>query len=300
MGPQASPVWGLCPPPGPLFSRAESGAARAEGACRDAALRGAAFWPCSAPMSGPLYACLHLPPSPFCDQFVPREEAMRAIRTDLDELVGLGFDGILLENDNDKPHRLAALRTQLPWITVLAAEARRRVRVPLGINVQRIDWEGALAIAAAVGLEMVRLDVFVDRVEMQGELVEVDARAVMGLRRELCRNVVQVWADVEVKHAERADEQTLETSVARAIDEGASAILVTGQRTGEPPSITDLQIARRVARGRAPVLIASGLTKNNAAELRMYADGAIVGTALKVGDRIGGGRAAEIVHAWRR
>jgi len=104
---------------------------------------------------------------------------------------------------------------------------------------------------------------------------------------------------VHVKHAELVGTATLSESVARAIVEGAEAVLVTGTRTGEAPRLDDLDDARRAAAGRAPVYVASGLDADNAATLRSRSDGAIVGTALKRGARIDRDRARRVVDAWR-
>jgi membrane complex biogenesis BtpA family protein len=209
-------------------------------------------------------------------------------------------DGILLENENDKPHTLTVSKAQVAWLTLLAMEARRRTALPLGIGVQRIDWEAALAVAAAARLDMVRLDVFVDRVLMQGEEVGVDPVQVRELREALDARAVALWTDVHVKHAELLGGGELGASVGDAIREGSAAVLVTGERTGMPPAIADLDEACRVAAGRAPVFAASGLDEANAGELRAHCDGAIVGTALKDGSRVSAQRARDVVRAWRR
>ena len=248
---------------------------------------------------GPLVACLHLPPGPGCVGFVGRQACLDALALDLAALDEAGFDSILLENENDKPHTLTVSNAQATWLSMLAVEARRLTRRPLGIGVQRIDWETTLAVAAAAGLAMVRLDTFVDRVVMQGQTVEVDPGAVRALRSALGADDVALWTDVHVKHAALVGDAPLAASVVRAVDEGAGAVLITGTRTGEPPLLRDLSEARAAAAGRAPIYLASGLDADNAATLREHCDGAIVGTALKDGPRVGLDRSRRVVDAWR-
>ena len=236
-----------------------------------------------------LIGCVHLAASLGTPGFPGADAALAALDADLDALDGV--DGVLLENENDKPHTLVVNHQQIAWLARVAAHARTRLAVPLGINVQRVDWEAAFAIAEAVGLDFVRQDVLVDRVRMQGEVVALDAAAVMARRPA----GVRVFADVHVKHAELLDSSTLAESAARAVAVGADAVLVTGARTGEPPGVADL-LAARVGR---PVYIASGLAPGNAAEIAPHADGAIVGTSLMERGRVARERVAAMRAAWR-
>lgn len=247
----------------------------------------------------PLVACLHLPPGPGCVGFAGRAASLQAMHADLAALDAAGFDAILLENENDKPHTLVVSRAQAAWLAMLAVEARGATRRPLAIGVQRIDWESTLAVAAAADLQAVRLDTFVDRVVMQGATVEVDPAAVRALRAALGVPGLALWTDVHVKHAELVGGEALADSAVRAVDEGAAVVLVTGTRTGEPPTASDLDEARSALRGRAPVWLASGLDADNARALGRLCDGAIVGTALKSGARVDPSRARRVADAWR-
>lgn len=243
----------------------------------------------------PLIAVVHLPPSlgyPSCPGLAPALEVLRADLASLD-----GVDGILLENDNDKPHTLEVSKAQVAWLTRLATAAREQLALPLGIGVQRIDWRAALAVAAAAGLDFVRLDVFVDRVRMLDQEVVVDPAAVRRERAALGIEALALFTDIHVKHAEQLDDASLADSALLATREGSDGLLVTGARTGEPPTVDDLERARSV--GGTPVLVGSGLTADNASVFAPHADGALVGTALKRGERIDRGRVQEVVEAWR-
>ena len=221
---------------------------------------------------------------------------MRLLAADLGALMEAGFDGVLLENDADKPHTLTVSKAQVAWLTRLAQEARTRLSVPLGIGVQRIDWEATLSVAAAADLDFVRLDVFVDRVRMQGEIVIVDPTEVCALRASLGAERVQLWTDVHVKHADLMEERSIAESARLARAGGADAVLVTGTRTGEPPRLEDVSEAAAAAR---PVLVGSGLTPALASTYAPLVDGAVVGSILKRGDRIDVERARAMVRAWR-
>ena len=108
----------------------------------------------------PLIAAIHLPPSLSYDSFRGADRSLAEFGADLAACVEGGMDGILLENENDKPHTILVSKAQVAWLTRVASYLRERLDVPLGINVQRIDWDATLAIAAAAELAFVRLDTF--------------------------------------------------------------------------------------------------------------------------------------------
>jgi len=86
-----------------------------------------------------------------------------------------------------------------------------------------------------------------------------------------------------VKYARMLEPRSLGESAAIAFASGADAVVVTGAETGAAPRAQELSSASAAA---GPVLIGSGLTSQNAEALLAVAGGAIVGTALKTGDRV--------------
>lgn len=243
---------------------------------------------------------VHLPPSLGYAAFPGTSAALDLVRRDMDALRAGGVDGVLLENDNDKPHTILVSKAQVAWLALACRAARDAVEVPVGVGVQRMDMEATLAVAAAAELELVRLDVFVDTVVMQGEEVRGDPRAVRELRAKLGAAAVELWTDVHVKHAELKGNEAIADAAERATTEGSAAVLVSGARTGEPPSLDDLRAVREEIGSRTRVVVGSGLTPENAASLARYADAAVVGTCLKSGDRIDADKVKRMVDAWKR
>ena len=60
----------------------------------------------------------------------------------------------------------------------------------------------------------------------------------------------------------------------------ADTLIVSGKMTGDAPELEKVRRARELT--SRPILMGSGTTADNIAEFLRYADGAIVGTALKV------------------
>jgi predicted TIM-barrel enzyme len=90
-------------------------------------------------------------------------------------------------------------------------------------------------------------------------------------------------ADVDVKHARPLGTGSqIAESAAEAAGRGlADGLIVTGKATGARIDLHDLRAVRDAVAG-VPVLLGSGVTADTVAELLSHADGAIVGTALKL------------------
>jgi len=91
-----------------------------------------------------------------------------------------------------------------------------------------------------------------------------------------------VFADVMVKHSATLGARALEDEVEDTIQRGlADAVIVTGPATGKPPEMAALRTARIASHG-ALVLAGSGAQEETIPTILDIADGAIVGSALKV------------------
>lgn len=253
-----------------------------------------------------LVGVLHLPPLPGSPRSAsPVAAIAEAVARDARVLADAGFDLAMVENFGDVPF----FKDQVPPATIAAMTAcALAVRaacpeLPLGVNVLRNDGLAAVAIAAAVGAEVVRVNVLAGaRVTDQG-VVEGRAAEVLRLRRELGRPDLRIWADVAVKHSAALAPVDLvdETRdlVHRAL---ADAVLVTGSGTGHAVDPARLRAVRRAA-GGFPVYVASGATEADLPVLATMSDGVIVGSALRADGRAGGpvdpDRARRFAEAFR-
>lgn len=202
---------------------------------------------------------------------------------DLEALVKGGVDGVILENYGDAPYFPGRVPPHtVSYLTRLALEVRGQTSLPLGVNVLRSDGIAALAVAAAVGAEFVRVNVYTG-VRVSGEgLIQGEAHQIQRYRRELGVNV-KIFADVHVKHSTALGEVDLADEVMETILRGrADAVIVSGKATGSETRLDDLRRAKAAA-GPVPVLAGSGVTLATVVDTLRWADGAIVGTGLKVG-----------------
>lgn len=209
-------------------------------------------------------------------------EIERKLLCDAEALAEGGVHGLMMENFGDVPF--------YPWsvpahvvsqMTRLALVVRQRYDLPMGINVLRNDSRSALAIAAAVGANFIRVNVLCG-VRMAGEgMITGMAHDLQRDRLILGAREIKILADIDVKHAAGMAPTAIEDEVTDTINRGlADAVIVSGTRTGQA---TDLQTLERVkAAARSPVLVGSGVTADTIARYLQHADGFIIGTAFKV------------------
>jgi uncharacterized protein len=229
----------------------------------------------------PLIGVIHLPALPGYPDSPGLAAVVAHALAELSAYRVGGLDGVLVENEQDQPHRVAAARETVAVMTTvthtLVAAANR---FPVGIEILLNDPEASLAVAHAAGADFIRTDYFADEMSRPGHgVMRIAPGEVVAYRERIGASRVLILADIQVKYAQMLAPRTLGESARDAREQGADAIVVTGTRTGEPPSPQDVLAAREGA-GDCPVLVGSGLAPGNARGLLEVADGAIVGTSL--------------------
>ncbi|MDQ3044102.1 MAG: BtpA/SgcQ family protein [Chloroflexota bacterium] len=198
-----------------------------------------------------------------------------------------GADAIIVENFGDIPFARERVGPGVIAAMALAVSAARAESgLPVGVNILRNDVCGAIAVAALCGARFVRANVYVGAAVTDQGLIEGRADEAQTLIRQLGGSV-DVWADIDVKHAAPLAPRPLGDLAADAIERGlAAAVIVTGRGTGHPAAELDLR-AVRDAMPQALLYAGSGVTAASIGVVLRYADGAIVGTAAKVDGQIG-------------
>jgi len=240
-----------------------------------------------------LLGMVHLPALPGAPAWSPPARPDRsglpawaaAAVKDAKALSAAGFDAVLIENFGDAPFFKQRVPAETIAALSLAATAVRQAlptRIAVGVNVLRNDAHAALAVAAAAGLDCIRVNVLSGAAVTDQGLIEGEAAEVLRLKAAIAPHV-RILADVRVKHARPLVERPLEEEVGDLVARaGADFVIVSGERTGAGVDATELAAVRRAA-GDTPVLIGSGATTSNIADLLRVCDGAIVGTSLKRG-----------------
>ncbi len=233
--------------------------------------------------------------------------AYERARADAETLVRSGIDGLIVENFGSAPFVKGTGHDRIPAQQAAAlahvGHACKQLGVPVGVNCLRNDGITALGIAAACGLDFVRINVHTGAYVTDQGLIEGEAHATLRQRMQLDATHIEIWADILVKHAAPLAPLDPETATRDCLERGqADAVVVTGEATGRPVNLELLERVRSASAGR-PVVIGSGLNPSNAALLLPSADAAIVGTWIKheglVRNPVDGERVRSLIAACR-
>jgi membrane complex biogenesis BtpA family protein len=194
-----------------------------------------------------------------------------------------GFHGLAIENTHDRPYLKNAAGPEIAAaMGVVAAEVRRAVSLPLGIQVLAGANSCALAVAHAAGAAFVRVEGYVFAHVADEGLIESSAGSLLRYRRAIGAEAVRVFADIKKKHSAHAitaDVDIAETAKAAEFFQ-ADGVIVSGVATGQAADAAEV---RAVADATGiPTLIGSGITPENLAAYGA-ADALIVGSSVKAG-----------------
>ncbi len=195
-----------------------------------------------------------------------------------------GVDALIIENEGDipflKPDQIGP--ETVACLTSVAQAVTEVVDLPIGIMCLANAAIESLAIAKAVDAKFIRSNQWANAYVANEGIIEGAAAQALRFRSAIHGHTIRILADVHVKHGSHAivaDRDIAElTRDVEAFD--ADVLIATGQRTGDPTQEQEVTAIKKAA--TKEVLVGSGLTADNAAELITVADGAIVGSSMKM------------------
>jgi len=233
----------------------------------------------------PIIGMIHLlplPGAPGYDSYGMDAIIEHALR-DAEALISGGVDALMVENMWDLPYYVG-MDVPPEEMTAQAVAARaivEAVDVPVGINVIHNGGRVTLSIAVAAGADFIRVCLLTGaRVWDTGEFDRGCAAELLRWRKNLGAEHIKLFADVDKKHSVGFPGIDLATHIEWTEFYLADALIVSGKMTGAAPELEKVRRARELT--TRPILMGSGTSADNVAEFLQYADGAIVGTALKV------------------
>lgn len=247
-------------------------------------------------MKASLIGVIHLPPLAGSPRAFGEHPAatmhaagLQAVR-EAQLLEKAGFDGVILENFGDIPFYKSQVPPEtIASMSVIAAAVRESTRMSIGINILRNDARSAMAVAAVTGCDFIRVNVLSGVAATDQGVIEGEAALLQREKLRLGAEDLSIIADIHVKHGKMLSSDDIGLAVEEAALRGmADAVIVTGSTTGRSVSMTDLARAAEVAHPRRiPLLIGSGATRDNLADLLELATGIIVGSDLRKGGKAG-------------
>jgi membrane complex biogenesis BtpA family protein len=197
-----------------------------------------------------------------------------------------GVHGLIVENHGDipfsKPGDIGPETAAV--MSVVTDRVRQSVGLPVGINVLANGALTALAVAQAGGGTFVRVNQWTNAYVANEGIIEGPAAKAMRYRSWLRANHIKIFADVHVKHGSHAivSDRSIPELTRDAEFFDADVVIATGQRTGDAAQIDEVRTIKEST--QLPLLIGSGVTKENVGELLDIADGVIVASSLKEED----------------
>ncbi len=226
-----------------------------------------------------LICVIHLPPLPGSPEYCSNFEYIIdfALRSSKNAEEG-GADGVIIENFNDKPFLKVPPFETLVSISIIVREVAKTLSIPVGVNILRNACTEAAIIASLTGAKFIRCNAYCEPIICPEGIIEPEAGRVLRALRSL-NTRVEVLADLRVKHAVSLYSQNIEDLVEEYYDRcRADFIIITGSRTGKPPSVEFLDNIVKIS--KIPILVGSGININNVKHYRS-AHGYIVGTYVK-------------------
>ncbi len=227
----------------------------------------------------------HLPPlpgTPLYDAAGGMQSVRDWVRRDLEALQAGGIHAVMFCNENDRPYRLDADAASIAGLTDVVASVRGELSVPFGVDVLW-DPRATLAVAAATGAAFCR-EIFAGAFAGDFGLWVRSAGDAFRYRREIGAEHVRLLFNINAEFAAQLAPRPI-AEVARSVVFSSSpdALCVSGPITSQPVDASGLaDVAAAVKDSGVPVLVNTGFRASQAVALLQHADGAVVGSSLKV------------------
>lgn len=208
-------------------------------------------------------------------------EIIRAALEEADIYTKAGIDAIMIENMHDVPylkgnvgHEISSLMTLIGYLI------KQRTQLPVGIQILAGANLEALAAAKAAGLDFIRAEGFVFAHVADEGLIEAQAGELLRYRKTINAEEIAIFTDIKKKHSSHSitDDVSLLDTAKAAQFFLSDGIIITGNHTGVSASVEELNSLKDLV---TPVLIGSGITKDNVADYWPLCDGMIVGSYFK-------------------
>jgi hypothetical protein len=232
----------------------------------------------------PVIGMVHLPPlpgSPRYDDMSMKEISDLAV-CDARLLHEAGVNGAIIENFGDVMFYKRVPAETIAAMTYVATNIAREVpELVLGLCVLQSDAIAGMAIANTIGGKFIRVPYYTETYVVDAGLMDSVAADVLRYRKFLGADV-KIFADVHIKHGYPLSQRPIGQSARDTEHRGlADAILVTGIATGAETKVDDVREVKEAV-DCTPVFVASGVDEENLPHYKDIADGAILGTRIKV------------------
>jgi membrane complex biogenesis BtpA family protein len=230
----------------------------------------------------PIIAMLHLaalPGDPGYDSKAGISAIVDRAKGELEALQAGGVDAVMVSNEFSLPYLTKTEPITAAVMARVIGELRSEIRVPFGVNVL---WDGIASIdlAVATGASFVR-EIFTGAYASDFGIWDTNVGAAARHRARVGAADIKLLFNIVPEAASYLAERDL-TSIARStvFNTRPDALCVSGLTAGATTDIEHLRTVKAAA-GDTPVIVNTGVNRDNVADLLSVADAAIVGTHFK-------------------
>lgn len=193
-----------------------------------------------------------------------------------------GVDAILIENMHDVPYLKRIVGPEIvACMTAVSVELRKRILLPIGIQILAGANKEALAVALAAGFDFIRAEGFVFGHLADEGYMDSCAGELLRYRKMIGAEHILIFTDVQKKHSSHAI--TADICVKEHVETAAyfrsDGIIITGSSTAKEALLDDVKAAHQNT--NLPVIIGSGITTSNIESYWDFADAFIIGSGFK-------------------
>jgi len=228
----------------------------------------------------PVIGMIHLKATTGFKGFTTMHETIASAVEDALLLEKEGVQGLLVENSHNLPFDKVIRPETVAAMAICVHEITKKVTIPVGVVViMEPSDHSAMAIAKAAGAKFIRAECFNEAVVLPFGIYEGRPAELIQYQRSINADDIKIFGDIHIKSGTMLAPRTLKQSAGGAIMSGADGIIITGERTGVPPTEDQLKEVKGAV--NIPILVGSGATAENLTMLFKYVDGCIVGTEFK-------------------
>lgn len=171
-------------------------------------------------------------------------------------------------------------------MTAVAVEVQKVLmqKLPVGIQVLACGGKEALAVAKSTNCNFIRNEGFVFSHVGDEGFIDSNAGELLRYRKSIDADDILVFSDIKKKHSSHAitaDVSLLDTAFAAQFFK-ADGIILTGKSTGDSTDLNELkEIDKNRRKLNLPVLVGSGVTRDNLKDYAALADALIIGSHFK-------------------
>ncbi len=186
-----------------------------------------------------LIGAVHVPALPGADTYGGNMAAVVAQSlADAHVYKESGIDALIIENMHDVPYLCGSVAPEtVAAMTVVGQAIKSQTDLPLGVQLLAGANIEALAVAAALELDFIRVEGFVFAHIGDEGFHQASAPLLVRRRAQLKAEKIKIFADIKKKHSSHAITSDLDLGETAHAAEffKADALVVTGMRTGSAP-----------------------------------------------------------------